>query len=91
MKNRALTIAIAGLAAAFFAIVLNLATGAGNVAARQLVIEGVIAGFIALVCGVLTFRNGGGWRFLAIAMIGPGVFVLADAGMRLLLLLKRAG
>lgn len=89
MKNRSLIIAIAGLTAAFFAIVLNLATGAGPAAAQELAAESVIAGIIALIGGAFTFRKGGGWRFLAIAMIGPGVFVLADAGMRLLFLLRR--
>lgn len=85
MKNHPLIIAIAGLAAAFFAVVLNLVTNTNPDDAHTLAIEATIAAIIALVCGVVTFRKGGGWRFLAIAMIGPAVFVLTDAGMRLLL------
>ena len=88
MKNRALIIAIAGLVAALFAIILNLAPAADANAGRTLAIESVIAAIMALACGVITLRKGGGWRFLAIAMIGPSVFVLADAGMRVALYLK---
>jgi hypothetical protein len=87
MKNRMLIIAIAGLFAAFMAVVVNLASGA-PAAAQALTIQATIAAVIALSCGALTFRRSGGWRFLGIAMIGPSVFVLADCGMRLLLLLK---
>jgi hypothetical protein len=87
MKNRSLFIAILGLAAAVFAIILNLAQATEAGAARTLVIAATVAAIIALSSGVPTFRKGGGWRFLAIAMIGPGVFVLTDAGMRLLFLL----
>jgi|GEM_PF-1143414 len=87
MKNRVLIIAIAGLAAALFAIILNLAPAADAHTGRTLAIESAIAALIALGCGVMTLRKGGGWRFLAIAMIGPSVFVLADAGMRLALYL----
>ncbi len=89
MKNRALLIVIAGLVAALFAIVLNLAPAADANAGRTLATESVIAALLALGCGVVTLRKGGGWRFLAIAMIGPSVFVLADAGMRLALYLRQ--
>ena len=88
MKNRPLIIAIAGLAAAFFAVLLNLVTNTNPNDAHTLAIEATIAAIIALVCGVVTFRKGGGWRFLAIAMIGPAVFVLTDAGMRIALYLR---
>ena len=89
MKNRALIITIAGLAAVLFAIVLNLAPAPDAHTGRTLTIESVIAAIIALGCGVMTLRRAGGWRFLAIAMIGPSVFVLADAGMRLALYLRQ--
>ena len=86
MKNRfPLILAIAGLAAAFFAVLLNLVTNTNPGDAQTLAIEATMAAVIALACGVVTFRKGGGWRFLAVAMIGPAVFVLTDAGMRLLL------
>jgi hypothetical protein len=90
MKNRVLIIAIAGLAAAFFAVVLNLATNTNPGDTHTLAIEATIAAVIALACGVITFRKGGGWRFVAIAMIGPSVFVLADACMRIALYLKHS-
>jgi hypothetical protein len=89
MKNRALIIAIAGLVAALFAIILNLAPAADASAGRTLAAESAVAALIALGCGVITLRKAGGWRFLAIAMIGPSVFVLADAGMRLALYLRQ--
>ena len=90
MKNRALIIAITGLVAALFAIILNLAPAADASAGRTLAIESVIAALLALGCGIITLRKGGGWRFLAIAMIGPSIFVLADAGMRLALYLHHS-
>ena len=89
MKNRALIITIFGLVAALFAIILNLAPAADADAGRTLAIESVIAALIALGCGIITLRKGGGWGFLAIAMIGPSVFVLADAGMRIALYLRQ--
>ncbi len=89
MKTRALIITIAGLAAALFAIILNLAPASDPQTGRTLAIEGAVAALVALVCGILTLRKGGGWRFLAIAMIGPSVFVIADAGMRLALYLRQ--
>ena len=88
MKHRATLIAVAGLAAAFFAIVLNLAPASDASAGNVLAIESLLAALVALGIGIVTLRNGGAWRFLAIAMIGPSVFVLADAGMRVLLHLK---
>ena len=88
MKNPAQIIAIAGLVAAVFAIILNLAPAADANVGRTLAIESAIAALLALGCGVVTLRKGGGWRFLAIAMIGPSIFVLADAGMRVALYLK---
>ena len=87
MKNRPLILAITGLAAAFFAIVLNLATTTGQ-QAHILAAEAFAASLVALFCGVVSFRKGGGWRFLGIAMIGPSVFVLADSAMRVLLYLR---
>ena len=89
MKNRALIITIFGLVAALFAIILNLAPAADANAGRTLAIESVIAALLALGCGIITLRKGGGWGFLAIAMIGPSVFVLADAGMRIALYLRQ--
>jgi hypothetical protein len=89
MKNRALIITIAGLVAALFAIILNLAPATDAQTGRTLAIESAIAALVALGCGVMTLRKGGGWRFLAIAMIGPSVFVLADAGMRIALYLRQ--
>jgi len=89
MKNRALIIPIAGLAAALFAITLNLAPAADPQTGRTLAIEALVAALVALIGGILTLRKGGGWRFLAIAMIGPSAFVIADAGMRLMLISKQ--
>ena len=89
MKNRALIITIAGLVAAVFAIILNLAPAVDANAGRTLAIESAVAALLALGCGGVTLRKGGGWRFLAIAMIGPSVFVLADAGMRIALYLRQ--
>ncbi|CAL4866237.1 hypothetical protein MMA231_00475 [Asticcacaulis sp. MM231] len=84
MKNRLpLVITIAGLAAALYAVILNLVTAATE-AAQGFIVQSLIFAVIAVVCGVYTLRRGGGWRFIAVAMIGPAVFVLTDAGMRLL-------
>lgn len=85
MKNRLpLIITIAGLAAAPYAVILNLVTAVPAVA-QGFIVQSLIFAVVAIVCGIYTLRRGGGWRFLAIAMIGPAVFVLTDAGMRLLL------
>ena len=76
---------VAGLAAAFFAIVLNLAPAATATDDRSLAAFATLAALIALACGIWTFRQG--QRFLAIAMIGPAVFVLAESGIRLFMYL----
>jgi hypothetical protein len=47
MKNRALIITIAGLVAALFAIILNLAPAADANAGRTLAIESAIAALLA--------------------------------------------
>lgn len=89
MKNRLpLIITIAGLAAAIYAVILNLVT-AVPAAAQSFVVQSLIFAGVAIVCGISILRRGGGWRFLAIAMIGPSVFVIADAGMRLALYLRQ--
>jgi hypothetical protein len=88
MKNRLpLIITIAGLAAAVYAVILNLVTAVPE-AAQSFIVQSLIFAVVAIVCGVYILRKGGGWRFLAIAMIGPSVFVLADAGMRIALYLR---
>lgn len=74
-------IAVIGGIGAFFAIVLNLASGMGPQATKTLTIEGAIAAAVALACGVYLLRAGPKWRFAAIALIGPGIFVLAELGM----------
>ncbi|MGA9659876.1 MAG: hypothetical protein WBQ60_12370 [Asticcacaulis sp.] len=91
MKNRNLIIVVLGLASAFFAVMLNLVSNLNPASANTLILEAAIAAVIALICGIITFRRGGGARFLAIAMIGPSVFVLADLAMRLALFLKFDG
>ena len=82
MKNLPLIITVAGLAAAFFAIILNLVPDT-PATALTIAAQAVIAALIAGACGAWTFRRGGASRFLAIAMIGPSVFTLADSGFRL--------
>jgi ABC-type multidrug transport system permease subunit len=85
MKNRLpLIITLAGLAATGYAVTLNLVTAVPE-AGQGFIVQSLIFAVIAVVCGIYTLRKGGSWRFLAIAMIGPAVFVLTDAGMRLLL------
>jgi len=85
-RNRtALLITIAGLVAVFYAIVLNLATVAPDQVARS-VAESLVFALVAIACGVYVLRRG--QRFLAIAMIGPAVFVLAESGMRLVYFLQ---
>ncbi|MDI7776053.1 hypothetical protein [Asticcacaulis sp. EMRT-3] len=81
-KTVPVLIALAGLAAAFYAAISNLMSPGP---------QSAVFAIIALVCGVWSFRRGGGWRFLAIAMIGPAVFVLTDALMRLLFWLNHRG
>ncbi len=80
-KLTALLITIAGLVAVFYAIVLNLVTVAPDQLARSLG-EGLVFALIAIACGVYCLRRG--QRFLAIAMIGPSVFILAESAMRLI-------
>ena len=82
MKNLPLIITVLGLAAAFFAVILNLVPET-PVTAETLALQAVIAAVIAGACGAGTFFRGGASRFLAIAMIGPAVFTLADSGFRL--------
>jgi len=76
---------ILGLVAAFFAIVLNLAPAGTAADDQSLALAATIAAVIAGACGVWTFRRG--QRFLAIAMVGPAVFVLAESGIRLFMYL----
>jgi len=81
-RNRtALLITAAGLIAVFYAIVLNLVTVAPDQIVRSLG-EGLVFALIAIACGVYCLRRG--QRFLAIAMIGPSVFILAESAMRLI-------
>lgn len=82
MKNLPLIITITGLVMAFFAVILNLVPDTPSTA-QTLAAEAVIAALIAGACGAWTFRRGSTSRFLAIAMIGPAVFTLADSGFRL--------
>jgi hypothetical protein len=81
-RNRtALLITAAGLIAVFYAVVLNLVTVAPDQLARSLG-EGFVFALVAIACGVFCLRRGR--RFLAIAMIGPSVFILAESAMRLI-------
>ena len=77
-------IAALGLLAAFYAAVLSLVPAATPALMQTFEIESVIAAVVALSIGVYAFRKGGGWRWLAVAMIGPGLFVLMDSGIGLL-------
>ena len=86
MKNLPLIITLVGMAAAFFAVVLNLVPDT-PATALTMAFQATLAALIAGACGAWTFRRGGTSRFLAIAMIGPAVFTLADSGVRLALLL----
>lgn len=82
MKNLPLIVTVVGFASAFFAVILNLVPDT-PATAYTLTLEAVIAAVIAGACGAWTFRRGAASRFLAIAMIGPAIFTLADAGVRL--------
>ena len=88
MKNRTLIIAIAGTIAAVFAAILNLAEGADPAAQHTLALEAVVAAVVAIACAVWILRKGGNWRWWAMAIGGPALFVLTDAGVRLLLFLR---
>ncbi len=80
-----LLITAAGLIAAFYAIVLNLVPVAPDQVVRS-VVEALVFAVVAITCGVYVLRRG--QRFLAIAMIGPSVFILAESGMRLVYFLQ---
>jgi len=84
-----LVVAMAGIVAAFFAVVLNLAEGGTTAAQRNLAIDSVIAGVIALSCAIWVLRKGGTWRWWAMAAGGPALFAIADAGMRVVLFLRQ--
>lgn len=87
--TRTQMIAIAGGVATFFAVICNLATGPDVEAARTLSFAATIAAVIAIGCGSLLVGKGTAWRYVAIALIGPGLFVLVDAGVRTFLFLTR--
>ena len=62
MKNRLqLIITIAGLAAALYAVILNLVT-AVPAAAQSFVVQSLIFAVVAIVCGIYVLRRSGGWR-----------------------------
>ncbi len=82
-------VAIAGGIATFFAVVCNLATGTDLSANRTLSYAATIAAIIAIGCGAYLVRKGVAWRYISIAMLGPGLFVLVDAGVRTFLFLTR--
>jgi hypothetical protein len=85
-RNRtALLVTIAGLIAVFFAVVLNLAPVESGEAVRALG-EGLVFALVAIACGIWCLRRG--QRFLAVAMIAPSVFVLAEGAMRLVFLVQ---
>ena len=84
-KHSQLLITIAGFVAAFYAIVLNLVPVAADQITRS-VGEGLFFALVAIVCGLYCLRRG--QRFLAIAMIGPSVFILAESAMRLIYFLQ---
>lgn len=87
--TRTQMIAAAGGVATFFAIVCNLATGADLAANRTLSYVACAAAIIAIACGAFLVRKGVAWRYISIAMLGPGLFVLVDAGVRTFLFLAR--
>jgi hypothetical protein len=80
-----LLITIAGLVAVFYAIVLNLVPVAPDQAVRS-VAESLVFALVAIACGVWCLRRQR--RFLAVALIGPSVFVLAESGVRLAFFLQ---
>jgi hypothetical protein len=89
MMTRSQLIAAAGGVATFFAVVCNMATAPDIAAARTLSYAASIAAVIAIACGGYLVRKGTSWRYISIAMIGPGLFVLVDAGVRTFLFLTR--
>lgn len=82
-------VAITGGVATFFAVVCNLATGADMSANRTLSYAATIAAVIAIGCGAYLVRKGTAWRYISMALLGPGLFVLVDAGVRTFLFLTR--
>ncbi len=88
MKTPVAWVAAIGAVAVFFAIVTNLATATDSGGVNTLAIESAIAAIIAVACGAFMVTRGKSWKFYAIALIGPGLFVLADSGMRLVFLLR---
>lgn len=88
MKSPVVWVAALGAVAVFFAIVTNLATATYSGGINTLAIESAVAAIIAVGCGAYMVTKGKSWKFYAIALIGPGLFVLADSGMRLVLLFR---
>ncbi len=84
-SRTALLVTAAGLIAVFFAIVLNLVQVSPDQAARA-VGESLVFALVAIACGIYCLRRG--QRFLAIAMIAPSIFVLAETSMRLIFFLQ---
>ena len=84
-SRTALLVTSAGLIAVFFAIVLNLVQVAPDQTVRA-VGESLVFALVAIVCGVYCLRRG--QRFLAIAMIAPSIFVLAESSMRFIYFLQ---
>ena len=80
-----LLITVAGLVAVFYAIVLNLVPVAPDTVARS-VVESLIFSLAAIACGVWCLRRGR--RFMAVGMIAPSVFILAESGVRLAFFLQ---
>lgn len=84
-SRTALLITVAGLVAAFYAIVLNLVPVATDQVLRS-VGEGLVFALVAIGCGIYCLRRG--QRFLAIGMISPSAFILAESAMRLIYFLQ---
>ena len=84
-SRTALLVTAAGLIAVFFAVVLNLVTVAPDQTVRA-VGESLIFALVAIVCGIYCLRRG--QRLVAIAMIAPSVFILAESSMRFLFFLQ---
>lgn len=87
MKTQALIPVIGGVAA-FFAVVLNLAPGGDVAAMRTLAFQAVVAAAVAVAVAIWCLRRGGGWRWAAAGLAAPALFVLADAGIRLVLYMQ---
>ena len=85
LKRTVLLVTVAGLVAVFYAIVLNLVPVSPDQVVRS-VGESMVFALVAIVCGVYCLRSGR--RFLAIAMVGPSVFILAESAMRLVYFLQ---